>query len=120
MLPIPTTRLILIPVLFNPLRPTILALSYAPAPSFVYVNQSDQFLVFNVSLKKYTFKPTLKFEIEDNQRIPITQELLENKELTTIQLAELDPVVLKTYKEAVIYLYSKHWIEAIEEEYKSL
>lgn len=37
-----------------------------------------------------------------------------------MQLAELDPIVLKTYKEAVIYLYSKYQIEAIEEEYKLL
>lgn len=37
-----------------------------------------------------------------------------------MQLTELDLVVLKTYEEAILCPYSKHWIKAIKEEYKSL
>lgn len=37
-----------------------------------------------------------------------------------MQLAELDPIVLKSYEEAILYPYSKYWIKAIKEEYKSL
>lgn len=62
--------LILVP--FNPPRPTIPALDYLPVPSFIYVNQSDQILVLNASLKKHALEPTLEFEIEDNTRIPTT------------------------------------------------
>lgn len=73
--PIPansTNQRTLIPVPFNPPRPTIPALDYLPAPSFIYVNQSDQISVLNASLKKYASELTLEFEIEDNIRIPTT------------------------------------------------
>lgn len=37
-----------------------------------------------------------------------------------MQLAEIDPIVLKTYDEAISCPYSKQQIEAIKEEYSSL
>lgn len=37
-----------------------------------------------------------------------------------MQLAEIDPIVLKTYDEVISCPYSKQQIEAIKEEYSSL
>lgn len=73
--PIPansTNQRTLILVPFNPPRLTIPALDYLPVPSFIYINQSDQILVLNTSLKKYALELILEFEIEDNIRILTT------------------------------------------------
>lgn len=64
--------------------------------------------MFNALLKKHASNPTLEFEIENDTFIPTTYQLSDKEELITIQLAELDPIVLKSYEEAILYPYSKH------------